>query len=141
MSAWVCSVPGQTEGRRKAFLEWTSIDLSSKLSLTCGGNVNYYRSVHSYSYSACGNREHPGNLQNKSVRSPLNWVSRYILFLTKVRGRGRSFLEGARRGVCITANGNILASGNLCFRVFKLQLKVIRKNFCYLYSIWVNQIN
>ena len=46
MSAKVCSVPGQTEGRRKALLECTSIDLSSKLSLTCGGNVNYYKSVH-----------------------------------------------------------------------------------------------
>ena len=44
MSAQVHS--GQTEGRRKTFLEWTSINLSSKLSLTCGGNVNYYTSVH-----------------------------------------------------------------------------------------------
>ena len=44
--AQVYSVPGQTEGKRKAFLEWTSIDLSSKLSLTCWGNVNYYKSVH-----------------------------------------------------------------------------------------------
>ena len=46
MSAQVYSLPGQTEGRKKAFLEWTSIDLSSKPSLTCGGNVNYYKSVH-----------------------------------------------------------------------------------------------
>ena len=46
MSARVYSVSGQTKGKRKAFLEWTSIDLSSKLSLTCGGNVNYYNSVH-----------------------------------------------------------------------------------------------
>ena len=47
MSAQVYSVPGQTEGRRKTFLEWTSKDLSSKLSSTCGvGNVNYYKSVH-----------------------------------------------------------------------------------------------
>ena len=38
-------------------------------------------------------------------------------------------------GVCITASGNILASGNLCFRVFKLQLKVINKNLCHLYSV------
>ena len=35
----IYSVPGQTEGRRKAFLEWTSIDLYSKLSPTCGGNL------------------------------------------------------------------------------------------------------
>ena len=46
MTAQVYSVPGQTEGRGKAFLKWTSIDLFSRLSLTCGGNVNYYKSVH-----------------------------------------------------------------------------------------------
>ena len=54
MSAQLYSVSGQTEGIKKAFLEWTSIDLSkpSKLSIclsklplnyliSCGGNVNY----------------------------------------------------------------------------------------------------
>ena len=41
----VYSVPGQTDGRRKAFLEGTGIDLSSKLSLTCEANVNYHKSV------------------------------------------------------------------------------------------------
>ena len=46
ISAQVYSVPGQTEGRRKVFLGWTSIDLSPKLYLTCGFNVNYYKSVH-----------------------------------------------------------------------------------------------
>ena len=46
MSTQVYSVPGQTEGRRKAFMEGTSINLYSKLSLTCGGNVNYHKSVH-----------------------------------------------------------------------------------------------
>ena len=30
-----------SEVRGKAFLKWISIDLSSKLSLTYGGNVNY----------------------------------------------------------------------------------------------------
>ena len=39
MSTQVYSVPDQTEGRRIVFLEWTSIDLSSKLSLTCGDNI------------------------------------------------------------------------------------------------------
>ena len=34
--------------------------------------------------------------------------------------------------LCITASGNILANGNLCFRLFKLQLKAINKNACYL---------
>ena len=36
MSAQVYSVPGQTEGRSKAFLEWKSIDLFHELSRTRG---------------------------------------------------------------------------------------------------------
>ena len=73
MSAQVYSVPGQTEGRSKAFLEWKSIDLSHELSLTCGGNVNYYKSVHQ-PIPTRENREHPGNFQNKSVSSAFNRV-------------------------------------------------------------------
>ena len=46
MSSQVYSVSGQTEGRKKPFLEWTRIDLSSKLSLTCVANVNHHKSVH-----------------------------------------------------------------------------------------------
>ena len=72
MSAQVYSVPGQTEGRSKAFLEWKSIDLSHELSLTCGGNVNYYKSVHHQPIPTRENREHPGNFQNESVSSPFN---------------------------------------------------------------------
>ena len=66
MSAQIYSVPGQTERRRKK-----SIDLSYKLSLTCGGNVNHYKSVH-HPIPTRENREHPGNFQNKSVSSPFN---------------------------------------------------------------------
>ena len=71
MSAQLYSIPGQTERGKKAFLELTSIDLTSKLSLTCGGNVDYYKSVH-HPITACGNREDPSNFQNKSVSSPFN---------------------------------------------------------------------
>ena len=46
MSAQVYSIPGQTEGRRKAFLEWKSIDLSYELSLTCWTIVSYYKKAH-----------------------------------------------------------------------------------------------
>ena len=41
--------------------------------------------------------------------------------------------------LCITASGNILASGNLCFRVFQLQLKVINKNILMSLSSSRNQ--
>ena len=70
MSAQVYFVPSQTEGRRKTLLEWKGIDLSSKLFLTCGGNVKYYKSVH-HPITTCENREHSGNAQNK-VSSPSN---------------------------------------------------------------------
>ena len=66
MSAQICSVPGQTEGRRKALLEWKSRDLSYELSLTCMGND--YRSVH-HPIPTLENGEHPGNFQNRSVSS------------------------------------------------------------------------
>ena len=69
MSTQAYSVPGQTEGRSKAFLEWKSIDLSRELSLTCGGNINY-KSVHQ-PIPTRENREHPGNFQNKSVSSAI----------------------------------------------------------------------
>ena len=71
MSAHVYSVPGQTEGNKKVFLEWKSIDLRYELSLTCGGNVKYYKSVH-YHIPTRQNKEHPGNFQNKSVSSAFN---------------------------------------------------------------------
>ena len=40
-----------------------------------------------------------GNIltQNKSVNSAFNLLSRYILFLVKLKGRKRPFLKGARR--------------------------------------------
>ena len=68
MSAQVYFVADQTEGRRKALLEWKSIGSSYKLSLTCGGYVNYYESVH-HPISTLENREHSSNFQNKSVAS------------------------------------------------------------------------
>ena len=46
MSAQIYSLPDQTAGGKKSFLEKTSIDLSSKLSLTCWGNIIHYKSVH-----------------------------------------------------------------------------------------------
>ena len=72
MSAQVYSVPGQTEGRsgmeNGKMGEWKSIDLSHKLSLTCGTNANYYKSVHQPIHTR-ENGEHPGNFQNESLSS------------------------------------------------------------------------
>ena len=60
MNAQVYSALGTTDGRRKSYLEWNSIDLSYKVSLTCGVNVKYYESVN-HPILTGGNREHPGN--------------------------------------------------------------------------------
>ena len=68
MNVQVCSVAGQTEGKRKVFFEWKSIDLSYELSLRCGVNVNYYKSFHR-PVPTRESREHRGNFQNKSVSS------------------------------------------------------------------------
>ena len=97
ISAPVYSLPGQTEGKSKVFFEWKSKDLSHELSLTCVVNVNYYKSVH-HPIRTRENRKHTGNFQNKSVNSAFNWVSRYNLFLAKLKERGRPFLEGPRSG-------------------------------------------
>ena len=71
MSAQVYSVPGQTERRRKALSKWESIDLSHELSLTCWGNINYYKSFH-HPIPTLENRKHLGNFKNKSVSSAFN---------------------------------------------------------------------
>ena len=75
MSAQVYSVPGQTKGRRKVFLEWCSIDLSfksfTKISLTCGDNPNYHKSVYQ-PIPTRENRENRGSFQSKSVSSLFN---------------------------------------------------------------------
>ena len=60
ISTQVYSVPGQTEGKRKAFFESKSTDLYYEPSLTCGVNVNYYKSVH-HPIPTCEKRKHPGN--------------------------------------------------------------------------------
>ena len=52
-------------------MEWTGINLSSKLSLTCEGNVNYYKSVHN-PIPTNVNREYPGNFQKESVSPSFN---------------------------------------------------------------------
>ena len=85
MSVQVYSVPSKTKGRRKALLEWKSIELPNELSLTCGDNAKYYKSVH-HPISSPDNKEHPANFQNKSVSSAFSLVSKYILFLAKLNG-------------------------------------------------------
>ena len=57
--------------KMKAFLEWKSIDVFYELSLTCGVNVNCYKSIH-HPIPTRKNRRYTGNFQNKSVSSAFN---------------------------------------------------------------------
>ena len=84
----------QSERRRETSLEWKSIDLPSKLSLTYGVMLTIEKAFIILFLIV-------GNFQNKLVSSSFNWVSSYILFLAKLKGRGRPFLEGARTGVTL----------------------------------------
>ena len=54
MCVRVYSLLDQAERKRKAFLEGVSIYLSSKLSLTYGGNINCYKSVYRREYLGRG---------------------------------------------------------------------------------------
>ena len=101
MSAQVYSVPGKTEGRRKAFLEWTSIVLSSKLSLTCGGNVNYYKMFIILFLLCLWGYGTPWQFSKQISKLSFQLLSSYVLLLTKLKGGGRLFLEGARWGVTL----------------------------------------
>ena len=100
MKAQVYSVPGQTEGKKEGLFWMEKHTLILWTISSCGVNVNYYKSVH-HPFPTCENRKHPGNFQNKSVSSAFNWVSRYILFLAKLKGRRRPFLEDPRRGTTL----------------------------------------
>ena len=71
MNAQGYSAPGQTEGKRKTFFEQKSIDLSYELSLTCGVNVSYYKSV-DHPIPTPENKKQPGNFQNKSGSPAFN---------------------------------------------------------------------
>ena len=85
------------KGKGRPFLEWTSIYLSSKLSLTCGDILTISKIFVTLFLLCPANREHLRNFQNKSVSSLFDWVSRYILFLAKLKKRGRPFFESARK--------------------------------------------
>ena len=61
---------------------------------------------------------------NKQRRNPI-WSHSWTQMKQKLR------VMNPPNPLCIMCSGNILDGGNLCFRVFKLQLKVInKKNFC-----------
>ena len=82
-------------------MKWTSIDLSSKLSLTYGGNITYYKSVHHAVPTL------PVGTRNtltifKTISKLYFQLSVQINpLLGQLKGKERHFLEGARRGTTL----------------------------------------
>ena len=81
------------EGERRPFLEGARIDLSSKPSLTYGGNVYYCKSKCSSSSfdSACENREHLVSFQSKSVKLLFQMIVQVNSVLGQTEGERKSF--------------------------------------------------
>ena len=52
--------------------------ISHELSLTCGGNVNDYKSIHQ-PIPTRENKEYPGNFQSESVSSTFNELCHFTL--------------------------------------------------------------
>ena len=90
MSAQVYSVPGQTNGRRKAFLEWTGIDSSSKLSFKSGGAFKYYKKK--------GRQRQKRKDFNKETIKRLSPRSKYYCFSDSRASRIRKFYLSANLG-------------------------------------------
>ena len=79
-------------------MEWISIDLSPKLSFTCGGNVNYYKSVyHSIPTLPVGiGTSWQMSRQISKLSFQLN--AQIYSLLGQTEGERKAFLDGARRG-------------------------------------------
>ena len=69
MSARVYSVPGQTEGRTKAFLEWKSIDLSSGTFATVQYSSKEIREIAKFYKTKCTSKFIISYVKNKFVEN------------------------------------------------------------------------
>ena len=101
----------------------------------------------------CGNKEYPGGFQNKWLSSSFNWVSNYILFLAKLKGKGRTSIDFFLN-LSSTCRDNVnyykivhhpiptlpVGIGNT-LAIFKLNQKAFLSNECLsIFSSWPNWI-
>ena len=70
------------------------------LSLNCLLLVGVMLTIKKCSSSG-GNIEHPGNVNNKSLASPFNWASWYIIFSAKLKERERHVLGSGVSGATL----------------------------------------
>ena len=112
MSVQVYPALSRTEGKRKGFLEWTTIDL-------CGDNVSCYKSGHHLISTL------PVGIGNTLAIFKTNQQALLSIecpgiffFAAKLKRRGRSFLKGARRKASLWDYSHehlvVIRNGNVC---------------------------
>ena len=84
--------------KQALFLEEASVDLSSKLSVTYGAHVNHYKSVHHSLFTLLVRIRYTWQVSKQISKLFSKSVSRYILFLAKLKGRWRSFFGECKKG-------------------------------------------
>ena len=79
-------------------------------------------------------------LANISVSSAFNWVSRYFLFLAKLKNRGRPFLEGPRRGTTLWdyTQEHLIVTRNEKVSLF-VKLVILLPLLCFLWDVLTNK--
>ena len=113
-------------------MEWTSIELSSKLSLTCGVNVNYYKRVRHHILTVS-----PGIENTLTILQANQYcVSRFILFLAKFRAIRMFLLEGLQSRATLWEHLVVIREEKLCSFV---KFKIILSPPCFLFDPLTNK--
>ena len=106
-------------------MEWLSIGLSSKLSLTCLGNINCRKSVHHP--IACGNRKA---------------MMQVYSFLGQTEKERKTFLGGCKKGDCIERLPQEHSLMIIYAKVFCYSLDSLSDKHCKIWSsminLWIN---
>ena len=94
----------------------------------------------SYYFSACGNREHLGNFQSKSVNSAVNWVSDTLSSCPNWKGKKGLFWKGA----IMKPRGTTLQDYNLVDIAHEkvspfVKFEIIQSRLCFLLDPLTNK--
>ena len=85
--------------REKYFLKWTSIDLSSELSLTYGGNVIYHKSVHLILFLLClWEQRKPWQFSKQISKLSFQLSVQIYSLLGQTEGERKAFFGGFKKG-------------------------------------------
>ena len=101
MSAQVHFVSGQTEGRKKAFLEGTIIDLSSKPSLTCWVMLTIIKVFIILFLFCLKERGTPWQFSKQISKLSFQLSVKVFYLLGQIKGGSKTFFGGYKKGVTL----------------------------------------